>query len=299
MKTITCGLMLLFSTFLMAQEFGLASYYADSFQGISTASGEAYDKVKFTCAHNSHPFGTILKVTRLDNNTSVSVRVNDRGPFIKGRIVDISRAAAEQLDLIRSGTAQVRVDLADGGKEQAALADATRKGGATTAKPKPASAPKPSTTAKTKKPTTYVDKNVPKDKPVPKRSTGVTTTASKAKTAKTSSSKTAATSTNKSRYAKDYKKYGLYQIQLLTPKTRGYGVQVASFASYDNVMNKVAELQGKWFDEILVKSEPNGKGETVYKVILGNFDSQAAAANYKKNLKNKHRLSGFVVNLDQ
>ncbi|MEM9992121.1 MAG: septal ring lytic transglycosylase RlpA family protein [Bacteroidota bacterium] len=298
MKAITCGFLLLCSTLLVAQEFGLASYYADSFQGISTASGEPYDKTKFTCAHNSHPFGTMLKVTNIDNSKSVKVRVNDRGPFIKGRIVDLSRVAAEKLDLIRAGTAEVRVELASNGKGSVAavptapkLKDTTKKGG--TAKSTASTTKKSSSPAKATRPSTYVDKNVPKDKPVAKSVASSPKATAKAAT----STATKKGATPSASMAKSYNKYGLYQIQVMTPKTRGYGVQVASFASYDNVMSKVAELQGKWFDEILVKSEPSSKGQPVYKVILGNFDQQASANNYKKNLKAKHGLSGFVVNL--
>ncbi len=285
MRAIIGGFFLLLSTLLTAQEFGLASYYADSFEGISTASGEAYDKTKFTCAHNSYPFGTTLKITRLDNKKSVRVRVNDRGPFIKGRVVDLSRAAAEQLDLIRAGTAQVRVDVADGAPSAPTTADTSTKSGGTTTKPKP----QPSKPASTKRPSTYVDNNVPKDKPVPRKtSTKPSTTKAKA-----------FDSSIDNRTAKSYNKYGLYQIQINKPKSRGFGVQVASFASYDNVMNKVAQLQGKWFDEIFVKSEPGKNGQPVYKVVLGNFDNQAAAENYKKNLRNKHSVKGFVINLDE
>lgn len=290
MKAITCGFFLLLSTFLVAQEFGIASYYADSFEGISTASGEAYAKAKFTCAHNSYPFGTMLKITCLDNNKSVKVRVNDRGPFIKGRVVDLSRVAAEQLDLIRAGTTQVRVDVADGAPTAPVLTDANTKGGGGSGGSSKATKPAPAkSTAPAKRPDTYVDKNVPKDKPVAKRSS---TTTSKPVAKPTSGS-------SSTRPAKNYAKYGLYQIQLMTPKKRGYGVQVASFASYDNVMAKVAQLQGKWFDEILVKSEPGSKGAPVYKVVLGNFDSLSAAENYKKNLRAKHAVKGFVINLDE
>jgi len=101
-----------------AQEFGLASYYSDQYHGTPTAYGEKYDKNAFTAAHKEHPPGTRLRVTRLDNRLSVIVRVNDRGPFIKGRIVDLSRAAAEKLDLIKDGKAQVQVDVLPGPTEK-------------------------------------------------------------------------------------------------------------------------------------------------------------------------------------
>ncbi len=88
---------------------GKASYYAHAFAGRRTASGERYRPADFTAAHRSFPFGTLLLVTRLDTNDSVIVRVNDRGPFVRGRIVDLSRAAADRLDMVRAGTCRVSV----------------------------------------------------------------------------------------------------------------------------------------------------------------------------------------------
>lgn len=90
---------------------GQASYYADKFHGRSTASGEKYDKTLFTCAHMTLPYGTNLKVTNLDNKKTVVVRVNDRGPFSPNRIIDVSRAAAEALDIIAKGVAKVRIEI--------------------------------------------------------------------------------------------------------------------------------------------------------------------------------------------
>ncbi len=90
-------------------ESGKASYYADKFHGRKTASGELYDRNKMTCAHRTHPFGTLLKVTNEGNNRSVVVRVNDRGPHSPGRIVDLSNIAAQQIGLIQQGIAEVKV----------------------------------------------------------------------------------------------------------------------------------------------------------------------------------------------
>ena len=90
---------------------GLATYYADSLHGRKTASGEPYDKGAMTCAHKKLPFGTYLLVESLTNGKSVVVRVNDRGPFSKSRIVDVSRVAAEQLDLIRAGVMKVKITV--------------------------------------------------------------------------------------------------------------------------------------------------------------------------------------------
>ncbi|GBL53483.1 rare lipoprotein A [Pseudomonas citronellolis] len=92
---------------------GTASYYGRAHHGKKTASGERFDQHALTAAHRSLPFGTRLKVTNLDNGRSVVVRVNDRGPFGRGRIIDLSRAAAERLNMLRSGTAPVRLEAID------------------------------------------------------------------------------------------------------------------------------------------------------------------------------------------
>jgi len=91
-------------------EVGEAVYYADYLHGEPTASGEIYDRTEFTAAHNGYPFGTMLKVTNLENNKSVIVRVNDRGGFKTGVSIDLSRAAAAQLDMLRSGRTRVRIE---------------------------------------------------------------------------------------------------------------------------------------------------------------------------------------------
>jgi rare lipoprotein A len=88
--------------------FGLASYY--SYPG-RTANGERYDPKQLTAAHRTLPFGTKLQVTNVKSGRSVVVRVNDRGPFIRGRVVDVSYAAARELDLLHAGTAKVRLEV--------------------------------------------------------------------------------------------------------------------------------------------------------------------------------------------
>ena len=93
------------------QEEGMASYYADSLDGNPTASGEPYDKNALTAAHRTLPFGTMVKVTNLENSSTVVVRINDRGPHVKTRIIDVSGTAAKKLDLVDSGTVRVRIEL--------------------------------------------------------------------------------------------------------------------------------------------------------------------------------------------
>jgi rare lipoprotein A len=91
-------------------EIGKGSYYHDKFTGRQTASGEIYRKNKLTAAHPSLPFGTRVKVTNLSNGRSVMVRINDRGPFGKGRVIDLSKSAARKVGLLKAGVAKVKLE---------------------------------------------------------------------------------------------------------------------------------------------------------------------------------------------
>jgi rare lipoprotein A len=90
---------------------GVASYYHDSLHGRKTASGEIYNKKIRSAAHKSLPLGTKVRVSKLGSGKSIVVRINDRGPFVKGRIIDLSRRAAKDLGIIKSGVAKVEVEV--------------------------------------------------------------------------------------------------------------------------------------------------------------------------------------------
>jgi rare lipoprotein A len=92
---------------------GKASYYAEKFVGRTTANGEIFDQEVLTAAHRSLPFGTRVRVTRIDrfDKPSVVVRINDRGPFKRGRIIDLSKKAARRLQMIRDGVAEVKLEV--------------------------------------------------------------------------------------------------------------------------------------------------------------------------------------------
>jgi rare lipoprotein A len=89
---------------------GMASFYGAELAGNRTANGERFDPAALTAAHRTLPMGTRLRVTNTSNGKSVIVRINDRGPFAKGRIIDVSRAAAEKISMVRSGTARVTLE---------------------------------------------------------------------------------------------------------------------------------------------------------------------------------------------
>jgi rare lipoprotein A len=98
------------STVLETQE-GWASYYGGEFHGRKTANGEVFDKNKFTAAHRTLPLGTTARVTHLNNKKSVVIRINDRGPFISGRILDVAHAVAIALGFEKEGTALVQIEV--------------------------------------------------------------------------------------------------------------------------------------------------------------------------------------------
>lgn len=95
---------------------GNASYYADEFNGRKTSSGEIFDMNKMTCAHQTFEFGTRLRVVNLDNGRATEVVVNDRGPFVANRIIDLSFAAAKSIGMIGTGTARVRLEVLEWGR---------------------------------------------------------------------------------------------------------------------------------------------------------------------------------------
>ena len=91
-------------------EVGEASWYGPGFHGKKTATGEVFDQTKMTAAHPTLPLGTKAEVTNLENDKKVEVKINDRGPYVEDRVIDVSRAAAKKLDMVKEGTAQVKIE---------------------------------------------------------------------------------------------------------------------------------------------------------------------------------------------
>ena len=113
MKQYCC--LLIFATLLLTscgryvKKTGKASYYGNEYDGRKTANGEVFRQSKLTAAHKKLPFGTQVRVTNLSNGKTVDVRINDRGPFVAGRIIDLSRSAAEEIGMVRQGVAKVKI----------------------------------------------------------------------------------------------------------------------------------------------------------------------------------------------
>ncbi len=290
------------STSGIAQEIGLASYYSDDFQGRTTAYGEKYDKNALTAAHKVHPLGTRLRVTRLDNTKQVIVRVNDKGPYIKGRIVDLSKAAALKLDLVRDGVAEVKVEVVSGSSSPSTPPPATStstsgRSSSTTSNASNASSSRPSSTSSSSesRPTSSTTTSRSASTPVrtqPVVGQATTPTATPATTTTTESNSRLRLVRN------DFRQYGLYKIELHHVENSGYGVQVATMSNYENALKQISNLQGKWFENIIISVEP-GTDRPKYKVILGPFDSREKAQSYVDSMKSRYKINGFVVDLAQ
>lgn len=301
-KFILFNLFLTTTIIAQNEEFGIASYYSDLFHGKPTASGELYNKAKMTAAHKTLPFGTLVKVTDLKNNKSVQVRVNDRGPFISGRVIELSREAASRIGLVDKGVSRVKIQVIQNKATAPVVADAGGSDKEETPKsfenadkkiePKKAETTTP-TPAPAKKATAAVADN--------KGDKGALKVNKKpAQAAKVVAAEVVpAQSASKSVLVKgeEYEPVGLYEIELKKPEAKGFGVQVAALTNQNALFKKIAELQGDWFSNILVNVEKGSGDNMTYKIILGSFPTQGEAKVYKDNLKKKKKIKGFVVDL--
>ena len=256
-------------------EKGLASYYDDSFHGRKTASGVKYDKNKFSAAHKTLPFGTKVKVTNPANGKSVIVEVNDRGPYIKGRIIELSRKAADQIGMIKKGVAPVEV-LVVGKSTPVSTTKATPVASTNT---KATPTPKPVSASTTK------------------ASVKTTTTAKKAKMTKNKKPAPKKVDTDLIGEAQDMETGGLYKMQVLKLQPKGFGVQVAGYSDYQAVIQQLAVLQKNWFKGATVFVDQLDN-KPYYKIILGPMATKEEAASYAENIKKKYSMKdAFVVDL--
>jgi rare lipoprotein A len=249
-------------TFAQQTQEGMASVFKDAFNGQETRYGVRYDQRELTCAHNLHPFGALLKVTNLDNKRSVTVRVIDEGPFIKGRIIELSRRAGELLGIKTDEETLVRVELVRRPDTQAKTDPPTPAN--------PATAPPPAT-----------------PEPIPPVQKTAPVVAAKQ-----------ATDTPKAKLVRnDVQKQGIYHITMRSHDPQSWGVQISSVSNPEYIFEEIAKLQSKNFDNILLSVEEEDTRAASYKLILGPFYSEGQARQYQATLKSRHKINGFVVNL--
>jgi rare lipoprotein A len=245
-----------------AQE-GLAAMIDDSFQGKETRYGVKYDKRENTCSHTLYPFGAILRVIRLDNKRAVNVRVIDEGPFVKGRIIDISRQSASILGMTDQKETMVRVELVRLPASAVTEKPAEKK---TTPAPKPAPTPVVSEKPAAPKPST----------PAPAEKTSTPPLV-----------------------RNNFSPLGLYQVQVRKPSAAGWGVQVSVSSKPELLLQEIASLQARSLDNVLISVEKTSEGLTVYKYILGPYTTEELARKNLEAIRKKHNMNGFIVNLSK
>ena len=240
------ALMLAFVGSLSAQitEVGVASFYADKFDGKITASGETFSQKKMTAAHRTLPFGTVVRVTNLDNNISVDVTVNDRGPFVDKRIIDLSKAAAEKLKFVSKGTASVKVEVISLPESNAATASEMKRNstpawpGTSTAAPEQTEVTEPA------------GQSV-------EQQTQVTVVQAP---------------------ANEY-----FKIESTPVHPKGFGVQLASFQEAANLVKRCAEIKSLVNKDIMIQIGDKD-GVKVYRIIAGPFETREKAEHFNKKL---------------
>ena len=274
-KLILSGLLSVIGiAILIGQEKGFAINYKESDASRVTSSSELYDPSKLTAAHNTIPFGTMVKVTRLDNGMSVVVRINDRGPFTPNRIVALSKAAAYTIGLKKYEKVIVQLTIL----------------------PK-----KESTEPMVEKPEKKPD--------IPFYQPGST----KTETEETEDLSLRIDPVNGTRIQQNTDteknivsspineplKPGLYQIQLNRFPEKGFAIQVGSFQNISVMWSEVSRLHNAWFKQIMVQTIKTANGLVLHKLLLGPFATREKASSYKVNLKEKYGIEGFIVPLQE
>ncbi|MFN8237436.1 MAG: septal ring lytic transglycosylase RlpA family protein [Chitinophagales bacterium] len=258
-------------------EFGTASYYGVDFHGKTTASGETYSQNKLTAAHKTFPLGTILKVTNAQNNKSVYVKVNDRGPFVKGRIVDVSTKAAELLGFRNKGTAYVKLEVVEPNSIPTDLVDTTTdialQNGIQvydSSNQEASVLQKNDTLVSTSKPATTNYQNNTQGKNSPIKTTDLIEDNA---------------ITNRSPY------FVITNID--KTKTGFFGLQLGVFSDVNAILALIEELEAK-YKQTMVVQQVKHQDKTVYKLLVGKFQNRAYADALKSTLSDRFK-DAFVV----
>lgn len=260
-------------------ESGTAVYYADYLHGQSTAMGEIYSKYEMTCSHRYHPKGTLLKVTRIDNGKSVTVRVNDKGIFSGDVVISLSMAAAIELDLMKAGKSAVMVEMVgtsslnpvNPNRENLVARDAI---------------------AQNYQPTTYnTTSSAPAagDRLTPKGGAAFQWDNTATKGAVRSNDMPTAYDVNVNTRSVTMPSNNNLNI--------GYGIQIGSYGVYDNADRQIGNLRNAGVSNAFVKEGLTSTGSKIYRVMVGSFNSRTEAQDYLQSLRNQYVADGIVVDL--
>jgi rare lipoprotein A len=228
---------------------GNASFYHNKFHNLRTSSGEKYNKNLYSAAHLTLPFGTILKVTSLANDKYIYVKVNDRGPHTRARIIDLSRAAAEAIDMIAAGVTKVKVEEVD---EQQAKSFDINKGtiSGEFASVLPEDSEKPKNNPDSEKPEKGQESNQSKQEIKPTESVG------------------------------------FYTLKWEQAQPKGFGLQLSSFSTRESTERFITMLDSDNISPAYVQIIDLKEGRR-YRIIYGNYDSRDAAVDHAPKLEKK------------
>ncbi|PTM14364.1 MAG: hypothetical protein DA408_03565 [Bacteroidetes bacterium] len=273
----------------LADEIGYAIYYADYLDGNPTALGEIYHQDMMTAGHKKLPLGTIVKVTRLDNGLNTTVRINDRGGYGEDCVIDLSKAAAAQIDLLRVGRTRVKLTVMGYSNSNPS----------TSANYQTAARKEPQLTARSvAQPAVYTYEPVSAPVPAPSNNSGLT--------ARTISSP----ATNSAPYSNDNQpalqargipqasvRQGVEEVAILANPVNGFAVQLGSYNEFSNAERHVVTLQRRGFNSLFVLQEKRADGATINRVIAAPFTAVSDAQNYLEELRQYHQMEGLVVQL--
>lgn len=253
-------------------ETGIASWYGPDFHGKLTANGEVFDQMAITAAHKTLPMPSMVRVTNLDNGRSLVVRVNDRGPFVNGRIIDLSKRSAQLLGIEGRGTAKVRVQiLAD---ESRVLAGKMKQDAPGAAAPQVAAAPRESVSAETLSPPPGI-----RDASKPVRAS--------VQTASPTAALRAAAQAVPERSLQDQ------TVEQVAVKASSIFIQAGAFSRHDNALRLSAKLSHLAKPQL---QQVSVKGQTVYRVRIGPLSSvEEADRLLDQVLANGHHDARVVV----
>lgn len=287
---------------------GKASYYADKFNNKKTASGEKFDMYAYTAAHPKIPFNSIVKITNKGNGKWVTVRINDRGPFTPRRILDMSKAAAIRLDIIKAGIADIELEIlklpgenGEAGleeKKQEEVASEKNSNQSKSSSQKTAEAkedkpqkvvviPKDASRTSSEKPT--------KEKTKPKKVTTNTTATTKKTSSSTNSAKAKKTEVAISAVKLEdrFTEVGTYNIWGTKRMPKGYGIQLGSYNEINKALQVGNEAGGLGMKEVYIQSGWVD-GKKVYRVLFASGNDQEKVKQLLPVVKSKGFPTAFI-----
>ena len=291
----------------LIDETGDALYYADHFEGSPTALGETYHHHLMTAAHAKLPLGTIVKVTRPDNGLTTTVRINDRGAYCDDCVIDLSRAAAQQIDLLRVGRARVVLTVL---------------GYSNTNPPTPNGyqAPAVSSDLTARRPEASQTYTISSGNPYNRQPAQGTVTARSG--AATPQSYDQAINEYQVNAPEDYQnvipveepysgRVATYtartpapvqvdrsgDVNVLREPLYGYAIQLGSYGQFANAERHVSTLQAKGFNSLYVMPQQRSGGGTINRVIVAPFKSIREAEDYLADLRQYHQMEGLIITM--